>query len=461
MGCFMATGPEVGTTTVTERSAPRHGEDVRELALVWLFPRTGLPPVALDAPGDFEWIVGRDPAATVRLDGNDVSRRHAAIRRIAPDPVPVIVDLNSRNGLRVNGRAVASTQLGRGDVLRVGGWIGVVASAPGDFGEVGPGLLGSAVLRGAVAPLRQAAPSNLTVILEGETGTGKEIVARAVHAWSGRPGPLVAVNCAALPEALAEGELFGYRRGAFTGADRASPGFFRSATGGTLLLDEVSDLPLPLQAKLLRVLQEGEVQPLGETRPVPVDVRIVVASQQPLMDAVKQGRFRADLLARLDGITVRLPPLRQRKEDVPHLFSHLLREVTGGRAPAVEGDVVERLCTHDWPFNVRELVQLVRQLLVLHPGESLLRASHLPGRIGAGGPDGLPGKPPARPGRAETVPPGEAVELPALLVALRASGGNVARASAMLGITRQRAYRLMEGHAVDLDAIREQESGRK
>ena len=190
---------------------------------------------------------------------------------------------------------------------------------------------------------------------------------------------------AALPEGLAEGELFGYRRGAFTGADRASPGFFRSAEGGTLLLDEVSDLPLPLQAKLLRVLQEGEVQPLGETRPVAVDVRIVVASQQPLMDAVREGRFRGDLLARLDGLTVRLPPLRQRKEDVPLLFSQLLREHTGGRAPAVEGDVVERLCVHDWPFNVRELVQLARQLLVLHANETLLRAADLPARIGVPG----------------------------------------------------------------------------
>jgi DNA-binding NtrC family response regulator len=212
----------------------------------------------------------------------------------------------------------------------------------------------------------------------------------------------------------------------------------------------------------LRVLQEGEVQPLGEMRPVPVDVRIVVASQQPLMDAVKQGRFRADLLARLDGITVRLPPLRQRKEDVPHLFSHLLRELTFGRAPAVEGDLVEQLCIHDWPFNVRELVQLVRQLLVLHPGESLLHAAHLPARIGARSGDAVPGKAPGKPAaRADAAATGETVELPALLVALRASGGNVARASAMLGITRQRAYRMMEGHDVDLDAIREQESGHK
>jgi transcriptional regulator of acetoin/glycerol metabolism len=456
----MAMGEEAGNTTVTEQSAPRHGVGAQDLALVWLFPRTGLPPVALHAPGDFELTLGRDPACAVRLDGNDVSRRHAIIKRIAPDPIPVIADLNSRNGVRVNGRAVSSTQLGRGDVVRVGGWVGVVATAPGEFGEIGPGLWGGAVLRAAVAPLHQAAQSSLTIILEGETGTGKEIVARSVHAWGGRPGPLVAVNCAALPEALAEGELFGYRRGAFTGADRASPGFFRSASGGTLLLDEVSDLPLPLQAKLLRVLQEGEVQPLGETRPVPVDVRIVVASQQPLMDAVKQGRFRADLLARLDGITVRLPPLRQRKEDVPHLFSHMLRELTQGRAPAVEGEVVERLCIHDWPFNVRELVQLVRQLLVLHPAETLLHASHLPARIGSRTSDAALGRSTGKPATRAETPAGE-VELPALLVALRASGGNVARASAMLGITRQRAYRLMEGHDVDLDAIREQESVRK
>jgi len=458
---MMPTHDDAGTTTVTEASAPRHGGNAQDLALVWLFPRTGLPPVALHGPGDYELVLGRDPAAAIHLDGNDVSRRHATIKRIAPDPIPVIVDLNSRNGVRVNGKDVASAQLGPGDVVRVGGWVGVVASSPGEFGEIGPGLLGGAVLRAAVAPLRQAAASSLTIILEGETGTGKEIVARAVHEWCGRPGPFVGVNCAALPEALAEGELFGYRRGAFTGAERASPGFFRSAEGGTLLLDEVSDLPLPLQAKLLRVLQEGEVQPLGETRPVPVDVRIVVASQQPLMDAVKQGRFRADLLARLDGVTVRLPPLRQRKEDVPHLFSHMLRELTGGRAPAVEGDVVERLCVHDWPFNVRELVQLVRQLLVLHPGESLLHADHLPGRIGTHATDSAHGKVATRAARSEVVAAGEAVELPALLVALRASGGNVARASAILGITRQRAYRLMEGHAVDLGAIREQEGGRK
>jgi transcriptional regulator of acetoin/glycerol metabolism len=450
-----------GTTTITESNAARHGDGLEDLTLVWLFPRTGMPTANLRLAAEGELLVGRDTECGIRLDGNDVSRRHAAIKPSPANGCPMIVDLNSRNGVRVNGRQVASTMLGRGDVVRVGGWIGIVVGTAGEFGEIAPGLFGGPVLKASVEPLRQAAASNLTIVLEGETGTGKEVVTRSVHAWSGRPGPLVAVNCAALPEGLAEGELFGYRRGAFTGADRASPGFFRSAEGGTLLLDEVSDLPLPLQAKLLRVLQEGEVQPLGETRPVPVNVRIVVASQQPLMDAVKEGRFRADLLARLDGITVRLPPLRQRKEDVPHLFSHMLRELSQGRAPAVEGEVIERLCIHDWPFNVRELVQLVRQLLVLHPNESLLCGQHLPARIGVPAGESSHTKTAAKPGvRAEPMPPrpaGDVIELPALLVALRASGGNVARASAMLGITRQRAYRLMETHAVDLDAIRGQE----
>jgi DNA-binding NtrC family response regulator len=452
---------ETGTTTITEKNSSLRGEGQVDLALQWVFPRTDLPATQMPRQGEGELVLGRDATCDIRLDGNDISRRHAVLRRVEGDASPIIVDLESRNGVRVNSRAVASARLASGDVLRVGGWIGVVTSAPGKFAEIAPGLLGGATLQAAVVSLRQAAPSNLTIVLEGETGTGKEVVARSVHAWSGRPGPLVAVNCAALPEGLAEGELFGYRRGAFTGADRASPGFFRSAEGGTLLLDEVSDLPLPLQAKLLRVLQEGEVQPLGETRPVPVNVRIVVAGQQSLMDVVREGRFRPDLLARLDGITVHLPSLRQRKEDVPHLFSHLLRELTQGRAPAVESEVVERLCLHDWPFNVRELVQLVRQILVLYPSESLLRAQHLPARIGAQPIGSLQvktaGKSAPQGGVVAALTPGEPVELPAFMAALRASGGNVARASAMLGITRQRAYRLMASHAVDLDAIRGQE----
>jgi two-component system NtrC family response regulator len=382
------------------------------------------------------------------------------LRRSLDGAGVTIADRGSRNGVRVNGRAVAESPIGLGDVVRVGGWVGVVTATPGDFVQIAPGLWGGAALQAAVEPLRRAAASDLPIVLEGETGTGKEVVARAIHRWSARGGPLVAVNCAALPEGLAEGELFGYRRGAFTGAERASAGFFRSADGGTLLLDEVSDLPLALQAKLLRVLEEQEVQPLGETRPVAIDVRIVVAGQQPLREVVRSGRFRADLLARLDGLTVRLPPLRDRREDVLPLFSTLLQELESGPLPALESDFAERLLLHDWPFNVRELVLLAKRLLTLHGGEVTLRAHHLPERIGdarAVAP-GVPADPSARRGPEPERPAAtESVELPALMVALRTSGGNVARAAAMLGISRQRAYRLMEGQAVDLEALRKQE----
>jgi transcriptional regulator with PAS, ATPase and Fis domain len=208
------------------------------------------------------------------------------------------------------------------------------------------------------------------------------------------------------------------------------------------------------------VLEEREVQPLGETRPVSIDVRVVVAGQQPLREVVRAGRFRADLLARLDGLTVHLPPLRDRREDVLHLFSYLLQERGQGQAPAIESDLAERLFLHDWPFNVRELVLLAKRLRTLHGSEVTLRAHHLPERIGDGrstplARDPLAGKP-AAPEPAASEP----VELPALVVALRASGGNVARAAAMLGISRQRAYRLMEGQAVDLEALRRPEESR-
>ena len=437
-----------GATTVTGMGSQRATRADHPLRVAWVFPRPAGHPLEIPRRPT-ELVLGREESCAIHLEGGDVSRRHAIIER-RPAGGLQVRDLGSRNGVRVNSKQVPVAPIDAGDVLRIGGWIGVVTDAPeGNFAALAPDLMGGASLREALAPLARAATSDLPIVLQGETGTGKEVVARAIHTWSGRSGPMVAVNCAALPEGLAEAELFGYRRGAFTGADRPSTGFFRSAAGGTLLLDEVSDLPLGVQAKLLRVLEERAVQPLGETRPVPVDVRIVVAGQQALMDAVREGRFRADLLGRIDGVTVRLPPLRQRREDVFPLFLHLLGKLGTGPVPAVEAEVVERLSVHDWPFNVRELVLLARRLLTLHAQVTTLRAEHLPARIG--GTEAAPHPGPATPaGRAAP----ETVELPALLGALRTAGGNVARAAAMLGITRQRAYRLMEGQSVDLEALR-------
>lgn len=459
-------GAGAGNTTVAAPDAGARGGDTSSaLALAWMFPQPSWPAVGLQWDGEADLVVGRDAECSIHLPGNDVSRRHAVLRKDGAGCGAEVIDLGSRNGVYINGRRVSTAPLRRGDVVRIGGWLGVVTEAPGAWKEIAPGLFGGAALQSVLAPLQRAGPSDLPIIIEGETGTGKEVVTRGVHKWSGRSGPLVAVNCAALPEALAEGELFGYRRGAFTGADRSSLGFFRSAERGTLLLDEVTDLPLPLQAKLLRVLEQHEVQPLGEPRPIPIDVRVVVACQQSLTVASRQGRFRPDLLARLDGLTVRLPPLRSRREDVPPLFSHFLTELGQGCVPAVEGDFVERLCLHDWPFNVRELLLLARRLMVLHGGESTLRTSYLPERIGdLSPPRTTPGAAEAaRPSATSAVKAGpvEPVELPALVAALRTSGGNVSRAAAILGITRQRAYRLMDGKAVDLDALRNQEQGQK
>jgi transcriptional regulator of acetoin/glycerol metabolism len=388
-------------STVDAQAAQADAGTQAQLALVSLSGPSGCTPIRLEWTESGELTLGRDEDCAVRLSNTDISRHHAALRRTPSDPGILIVDLNSRNGTRVNGRAVRSARLQANDVVRLGGAVFVVTEGVGSFSEVAPGLLAGAAFERALAPLNQAARTDLPIVLEGETGTGKEVVTHAVHAWSGRTGPLVAINCAALPQGLAEGELFGYRRGAFTGADRPSAGFFRSAEGGTLLLDEATDLPLALQAKLLRALEQKEVQPLGETRPVPFDVRIVVAAQSSLFEAVKKQLFRADLLARLSGFTLQIPALRQRRAEILPLFLHFVSEHRQGDPPQLEPDLIERLCLHDWPFNVRELLLLARRLAVFQGAETMLRARDLPKGRSRRGSEALSGRAGCA-GRAET-----------------------------------------------------------
>jgi transcriptional regulator of acetoin/glycerol metabolism len=437
------------TTVSTPGTAP--GPSTPGLSLSWLFPRPSEPALPLDLECGGERILGRDESCSVRLPDADVSRRHLRLHREGAEIW--LTDLGSRNGTRVNGRATRTTRLALGDLVRLGSSIAWVTDRPGPAIEIAPGLMAGPLLRAELEGVMRAAPSDLPVILEGETGTGKEVVARAIHAWSKRTGPFAAVNCAALSESLAEGELFGYRRGAFTGAERASPGLFRAAHGGTLLLDEVADLSLVIQAKLLRVLEQREVQPLGEAKPVAIDARILVATQEPLHDIVARRQFRPDLLARLDGIRVRLPPLRLRAGDVPALFSRVFTLENAGRAPALDADFVERLCMHDWPFNVREVVLLARRLRVLCADQPSLKGRDLPSDMA----------PPVELAAAGETPSSEGVArnddssdlLPALTSALRTSRGNVSQAAALLGISRQRAYRLMQEQAVDLGALRQ------
>ncbi len=407
------------------------------IVIQWAYPSL------LTSPLVDGMVFGRGGKSSVLLPGHDASRQHASVGRSGS--LPTLQDLDSRNGTWVNGRRITEHPIGPGDVVRIGEWIGVVLELPDpppklDFSELAAGWYGGVTLARAIDPARRVAPTDLPVIVQGETGTGKEGLARAIHAWSARSGPFVAVNCAAIPSAMAEAELFGYRKGAFTGADRSHLGFFRAAHGGTLFLDEIVDLPLPLQTKLLRVLEQHEVQSLGEPHPVRVDARVVSATQEALPGAVAERRFRPDLMARLDGLTVLLPPLRRRREDVAPLFARVLHEQTGGRMPDVEPRLVEALLLYDWPLNVRELVLLVRQLLAIHAHEPTLKRAMLPPRIVAAPGAATPSRrtPPAR------APTDDDDAIDRLVNALRQHDGNVSRAAKALGISRSRAYRLLD-----------------
>jgi transcriptional regulator with GAF, ATPase, and Fis domain len=231
----------------------------------------------------------------------------------------------------------------------------------------------SAIFRDVLTQVELVAPADSTVLLVGETGTGKERIARALHDQSRRSGrPFVAVNCAALPETLVESELFGYEKGAFTGAVGRKPGKFELADLGTLFLDEIGDLPEQAQAKLLRVLQEREVQRVGGTRPVPVNVRLISATNQDLASGIRTGRFRQDLYYRLSVFPIRVPPLRERREDIPLLVGHFIRRFAERQhrpLPRLADGVVERLMTYEWPGNIRELQNVIERAVILARGE--------------------------------------------------------------------------------------------
>jgi transcriptional regulator with PAS, ATPase and Fis domain len=455
--------PDAGEGEVSKPTVPSEGTAAAtsgrtRLTIRWVFPLrlAGLTPL-----GGELIVIGREEPSTVLLPSDQVSRVHAEITREGQGYL--LRDRKSMNGVFVHGARVGAAPLVEGTVFRIGDVLGVVVALPdgqgdsdGDadadaFDTVIPGYFAGPVLARRLRPLRKVARTDLPVVLQGQTGTGKEGLASAVHTWSGRTGQFVAVNCAALPESLAEGELFGYRRGAFTGADQASRGHFRASHGGTLFLDEVLELPLALQAKLLRVLEQREVVPLGQSVAEPVDLRIVVAAQVPLRAAVADGKLRGDLYARLEGLTVELPPLRERVEEIPFLFSRILEKRAGKAAPpAIDVGLAERLCLYDWPFNVRELDLVARQLLALHGDEPLLRRSHLPERLLA---NLTPPERPAAPRQARQ--PGDTPDIDQVVMLLRANQGNVKQTAAALGISRPKLYRLMEGAKdVDWDQLR-------
>jgi len=238
--------------------------------------------------------------------------------------------------------------------------------------QLNPVLTSDPGMTSVLALARRVATTDATVLIQGETGTGKEVLAQFIHRSSNRAlGPFVAVNCSALPETLIEAELFGHERGAFTGATGRRSGRFEAASGGTLLLDEVTEIPVGLQAKLLRTLQEQEVARVGSDRPVKVDTRVIAVTNRDLRTEVREGRFRSDLFYRLNVITFHLPPLRERPSDIPLLSRHFLLKYAaahGSRAESFTPAALEMLALHWWPGNVRELENAIQRAVILCPG---------------------------------------------------------------------------------------------
>jgi transcriptional regulator with PAS, ATPase and Fis domain len=347
-----------------------------------------------------EVIVGRDARRTITRRGSsaslaipdhEMSRKHLAVRR---QPAGwQAVDLGSKNGILLNGAATRLASLKDGDVVEAGGTLFMFREDSGapdtlrdrdladELDDVPAFRTVSCELEHRLDQLTRIARASVPVLIRGETGTGKELIARAVHEGSGRRGPFLPINCGALPRNLIESELFGHRRGAFSGATDDREGLIRRASTGTLFLDEIAELPEESQVALLRVLQDGEVRPVGASDAIKVDLRVVAATHQDIPARIVDGRFRQDLYARLAGFEIVLPPLRDRREDLGSLVASILPRLT--RTPdrfTLHRAAARALIRYGWPLNVRELEQTLGSAVALAvTGE--IRVEHLPETI--------------------------------------------------------------------------------
>ena len=335
----------------------------------------------------------------IRVPDKWMSSRHA---RLEPSFGRwVLTDTESKNGTIVDGHTTKRAVLTDGSLIELGHTLFVFfermpiePDAPPQlelaFDSGPPGLTTLTPFWSTeLARLRQIAASEIPVLIEGETGTGKEVLARSIHTLSGRTGAFVPVNCGALPDNLVESELFGYKKGAFSGAQTDHPGLVRSADAGTLFLDEIGDLPPSSQAALLRVLQEREVMPVGGTRAVPIDLRVVAATHRDLDEMVADGTFRHDLFARLAGFRATVLTLAERRADLGLLVGALHARLFADSHPGFDIDAARLLLRYPWPLNIRELEQALATAHVL-AREELIRAEHLPDTVRTGRPPGAP-----------------------------------------------------------------------
>jgi transcriptional regulator of acetoin/glycerol metabolism len=379
-------------------------------------------------------VIGRDPEANVQLDHHRVSRKHARVVVAATQETCTIEDLGSRNGT-VLAAPLAPNQphpLRAGDSIAIGPFTLVAirehaAVQPASTLEIEDPL--------ATTPspmLVSIAKSTASVLLRGESGAGKQVLAETLHRLSGRPGRLVAINCAAIGQQLLESELFGYEKGAFTGAVAMKPGLLETAGDGTVLLDEIGDMPGELQAKLLRAVESREVMRVGGLAPIPIRARFVSATHRDLLAAVEAGEFRLDLFYRLAGVTLSIPPLRERRGRIAPLARELLAAAAqrdGRSTPAISPAAAARLSAHAWPGNVRELKNVIDRALILSADAPAIDAAHVIFDEPAGPARAAPAAPP-------TLGAGEEAERQRILDALAQCGGNQTRAAKLLGMAR-------------------------
>jgi DNA-binding NtrC family response regulator len=437
------------TTTSLNSKTPGPGDDRDEwmLAVALDCQRLDVRPTRHPLAGITCVEIGRGEQREVRCDGSllriDLDDRAASqvhLRIERSDDGWIAGDPGSKNGTRVNGALFHHGALHSGDVIECGGTFfvlrrdtgPVVDHAPDHDAEIATRTLSPSLER-ELAPLTKIARSRVPVLVRGETGTGKEVIAAAVHEWSQRTGQLITVNCAAIPPTLLESELFGSRRGAFSGAEDR-PGLIRNADHGTLFLDEVAELPLTSQAALLRFLQEGEVTALGAGKPIVVNVRVVAATNRTVEDLVGNGSFRRDLYARLRGYEVRLPPLRNRIEDLGLLVAALVaRHAPGGPPRRLSRAAARALFLHRWPFNVRELEQALHTAIAIGGAPEIKLADLRLDAPSAGAP------------LAEEV----STIRDQLIALLDQHEGNVSAVARALATSRSQIHRLLARHSID------------
>jgi transcriptional regulator with PAS, ATPase and Fis domain len=429
-----------GSSTINEGSVR---DDTRDGGLLLVAGEGMLKTFAL---GGEQATIGRAAECEVVIDHPTLSRRHALLRFGSPLTVE---DLGSKNGTRVASRRLergAAVPLSLGESFRIGRFSFVVIRSPRSrtlsvHDSTADALRVIDPTAERVSPLvRDIAQSDLNALILGETGVGKEILAETIHRLSGRKeGAFVRVNCAAIAPALIESELFGYAKGAFTGATQERAGLLESAAGGTVFLDEVGELPEPAQAKLLRVIETREVLRVGAVRPIVVDVRFVAATNRDLPNEVARGRFRGDLFFRLDGVTLVIPPLRERRDRIRPLALLFLQAAHAKRPSSGQlrlgPGLLERLEAHDWPGNVRELKAVLERAVLLAGG----------GEIGPRHVALTPVAKPLAPGaapplstepQAPAMSASEAAERRRIVDALETCAGNQTRAAKQLGISR-------------------------